>query len=411
MGSIIVAVTGTWTGTLSFTASLDGTNYFSWFGISNTTLGTIQSITSNDQVMFNAAGIQDFRVGSTATWTGIAIVSIVADQAASGLVSPATGNTTGAGAFPVSIQNGPVPVTTTLSSSSSSIQIVPIDFVDTNNQSTANLAASATFNGTTTNCAQYSAIEVFFKASQACTIQVFQSPDGTNFDITDTYTVAANTGDVRPFQPMGQSYKVSVTNNGGITTTFLRLHTTLSIVNNVLPRALTQAGALIVDGSAVTQPISAGTLPLPTLAATSTNQTNGTQQTQITDGTHLGTIKAASTAAVATDTALVVAISPNNSISTTAAINTNGSVTNSTTVGTTATTFTAPTNAVGFVVEAESSNSVNLRYACGTTATTTVGMLLEPGRDSGYIPSKGAVTVCAVSSSAQAASIQWVLSS
>lgn len=157
-----------------------------------------------------------------------------------------------------------------------------------------------------------------------------------------------------------------------------------------------------------------GTISLPTGASTSANQTTlGSQTTKINDGTNTAAVKAASTAALATDPALVVAISPNNSISTTTAVNTNGSASNSTTVtNTAATTFSAPANAVGFVVEAESSNTVNLRYACGTTATTTVGMLLEPGRDSGFIPSKGTVTViCTTAATNQAAGIQWVLSS
>lgn len=42
--------------------------------------------------------------------------------------------------------------------------------------------------------------------------------------------------------------------------------------------------------------------------------TGGTQTTKVTDGTNTATVKAASTAAVATDKALVVAISPNNSL-------------------------------------------------------------------------------------------------
>jgi hypothetical protein len=105
-----------------------------------------------------------------------------------------------------------------------------------------------------------------------------------------------------------------------------------------LANTAANATAIKVDGSAVTQPISgtvtanAGTnlntsaLALETggnLAAiatntgngaTSANQTNGTQQTKITDGTNVATVKAASTAAVATDTAVVVAISPNNTV-------------------------------------------------------------------------------------------------
>lgn len=54
---------------------------------------------------------------------------------------------------------------------------------------------------------------------------------------------------------------------------------------------ITAANAMKVDGSAVTQPISAASLPLPTGAGTSanqttviSNQTNGTQKTQIVDG-------------------------------------------------------------------------------------------------------------------------------
>lgn len=40
-------------------------------------------------------------------------------------------------------------------------------------------------------------------------------------------------------------------------------------------------GPVVVDGSGVTQPVSAASLPLPSGAATSANQTNGNQQTQV----------------------------------------------------------------------------------------------------------------------------------
>ena len=45
--------------------------------------------------------------------------------------------------------------------------------------------------------------------------------------------------------------------------------------------SLNTAGALRVDGSAVTQPVSAASLPLPTGAATAVNQTNGSQVTTL----------------------------------------------------------------------------------------------------------------------------------
>lgn len=167
---------------------------------------------------------------------------------------------------------------------------------------------------------------------------------------------------------------------------------------------------VVIASDQSTLPISAAALPLPTGASTSAlqtsgnttlstiaaNQTNGTQHTIIDSGT----------VAVTQSTSPWVV-----SGTVTASRNTNGQANNSTVVGTSAVTFTPPTNAVGFVVESESSNTINLRYACGTTATTTVGMILEPGRDSGYIPSSATVTVCAVSGSAQSASIQWVMSS
>lgn len=47
---------------------------------------------------------------------------------------------------------------------------------------------------------------------------------------------------------------------------------------------VTMNNALKTDGSAVTQPISAAALPLPALAATSTKQSDGSQKTQIVDG-------------------------------------------------------------------------------------------------------------------------------
>lgn len=207
---------------------------------------------------------------------------------------------------------------------------------------------------------------------------------------------------------------------------------------------------VVIASDQSTLPISAVSLPLPTGAATSANQstqitslasilanqTNGTQETvivgtvplptgaataslQTTGNTSLSSIDtktpalgqalAAASVPVVLTAAQITALTPPTSV--TVNRNTNGQVTNSTSIGTSAVTFTPPTNAVGFVIEAESANAVNLRYACGTTATTTAGMLLEPGRDSGYIPSSATVTVCAVSGSAQSASIQWVMSS
>jgi hypothetical protein len=79
------------------------------------------------------------------------------------------------------------------------------------------------------------------------------------------------------------------------------------------------ADVITVQGIAggTAQPISAASLPLPSGAAQDSTLTGGAQQTKITDGTNVATVKAASTAAVAADKAVVVAISPNNTLAAT----------------------------------------------------------------------------------------------
>lgn len=91
-------------------------------------------------------------------------------------------------------------------------------------------------------------------------------------------------------------------------------------------------------------------------------------------------------------------------------VNPAGQYSQITNLTTAAQTFTAPTGAVGFILEAESGNSVNIRWAIGSVATTAAGMLMEPGRDSGFVPCAANVSVIAVSGSGQSIGIQWVLS-
>lgn len=69
--------------------------------------------------------------------------------------------------------------------------------------------------------------------------------------------------------------------------------------------------ALKVDGSGVTQPVSAASLPLPTGAALDATLTGKAAQFRVTDGTNTSAVKAASTVAAAADPALVVTLSPN----------------------------------------------------------------------------------------------------
>ena len=98
-------------------------------------------------------------------------------------------------------------------------------------------------------------------------------------------------------------------------------------------------------------------------------------------------------------------------VNTREAANANGSIVNTSLTATTASTANVPANAVGFVLEAPSTNTDNIRWCIGGTASTTVGMLAEPGRDSGYIPCAANISVCATVSGTNAFSIQWVLTS
>jgi hypothetical protein len=71
------------------------------------------------------------------------------------------------------------------------------------------------------------------------------------------------------------------------------------------------------------------------------------------------------------------------------------------------TTLTAPTNAIGFVLQNLNTNTTNLRYAIGATASTTNGMQLEPGRDTGEIHSGQNISICPESGTITY-SVQWL---
>jgi len=77
--------------------------------------------------------------------------------------------------------------------------------------------------------------------------------------------------------------------------------------------------------------------------------------------------------------------------------------------GTTAQTITKPANALGFILLGPSTNTDNIRWCIGATASSTNGMLSEPGRDTGYVPCAADISVCATASGTNAVTVQWVL--
>lgn len=200
-------------------------------------------------------------------------------------------------------------------------------------------------------------------------------------------------------------------------------------------KAMTGSAPVVIASDQSAIPVSAASLPLPSGAATeATLSTLNGKVTACNTGAVVVSSSAlpsgASTAAkqpalgtAGTASADVITVQGITSMTpllvngsgstqpTREATNTNGSIVNTALTATTASTASVPGNAVGFVLEAPSTNTDNVRWCIGGTASTTVGMLTEPGRDTGYIPCSANISVCATVSGTNAFSIQWVLSS
>lgn len=161
---------------------------------------------------------------------------------------------------------------------------------------------------------------------------------------------------------------------------------------------------------------------------------------KISDGTNAAAIKAASTAAVATDPALVVAVSPNNTlpanitqvggsaitlgskvsassfpvviasdqgaVATKMPLNSTASAVTNTTITTTPSAITASTNSVEVLVQANDTNTANLRVSIGTTCSSSLGIQLQPGRSETFHTSQN-LSVCSESGT-QTVNVQWL---
>lgn len=106
------------------------------------------------------------------------------------------------------------------------------------NNSTVNLSSGASFTGASESTLGIAAIQVNIKSDQNATIQVQQSPDGINWDIIDSYTVSASTGDGRTIQATASFFRVIVTNTGTAVSTFFRLQVALCPTVEAVPRSL-----------------------------------------------------------------------------------------------------------------------------------------------------------------------------
>jgi len=122
--------------------------------------------------------------------------------------------------------------------------------VDPLNSTTTNLAPGASFIGPAVSDLNYTAIQFTIKSDQLCLIYVDQSPDGTNWDITDAYEAYPTIGTGSSTQLVASYYRIRVTNAGSATTTYLRLQTIQVPFLSSLPRALDDDGFLKTSNQA-----------------------------------------------------------------------------------------------------------------------------------------------------------------
>jgi len=104
---------------------------------------------------------------------------------------------------------------------------IPPNVISTANSTTSNLAAGAVFTGTSEDVSSYAVIQVTVFSSHVSAIDglsLQQSSDGTNWDITDVFTVPATTGKVFSVQASARFFRLVYT-NGATLTTSLRIQT------------------------------------------------------------------------------------------------------------------------------------------------------------------------------------------
>jgi hypothetical protein len=302
--TLVVNVTATPTGTtptLTYTLQeVDPGNLTSVFGSTSTTAA------------INAIGVYTLSLGATVggavkiSWTiGGGSPSFTGVYATTSSKVGTASNTSGA-------------VVVVDASTGTNNSAIPTSSTQVGGSDGTNLQAARVFDADSGAGAQYVLGTVLRKSASGGSVEAGTSSDPLRVDPTGTTTqpvsgtVTANVGTTN-----GLALDATLTGNNQRTR--LTDGTNLAAVKAASTAAVASDPALVVVVSPNNSvAVTAAALPLPAGASTSANQTTlGSQTTKINDGTNTATVKAASTAAVASDTAIVVAISPNNSITAT----------------------------------------------------------------------------------------------
>ncbi len=222
--SAAAVITGVWNATLNIEASCDGGITWTqvWFsnvnpsavalGIPTPTLSTTVNGTYSP---FSASGVTHYRVKASVLSSGTVAVVLTTTSA-------------------------------TPSFMYGSVATVQQVVADPNNSSTTNLPGGGTFEGVATSTLNVAGIQVSIKTDQNCTVYIDQSPDGSNWDITDHFHYYTSFGgEGWTVQAIASYVRVRVTNANATTgTTYFRLQTALCPFVEAIPRSLTDLGNL-----------------------------------------------------------------------------------------------------------------------------------------------------------------------
>lgn len=99
--------------------------------------------------------------------------------------------------------------------------------IDNNNSTATPLNVGQTFVGATTDVSSYPAVVVAVRTDTACTLYVEFSPNGTNWDSSIVYSVAANVNEVHRLTVTRRYFRIRILNNSEANQTFLRAQVTL----------------------------------------------------------------------------------------------------------------------------------------------------------------------------------------
>lgn len=198
--TIRVEVTGIWTGTIATETSVDGGTTWVNQGVHQGAY-TTSSFTAGFVGGANVAGATNFRIRATAAITGTAVVKVIE--------SVNTQSVYIANAAPAG------------------------NIISILNSSVATLLAAATYTGTGEDVSNFSEMRVTVFANVASAtdgLSLQQSTDNSNWDVVDTYTIAASSaGQGKTFVvPRQARYFRVVYTNGGTNQATFRLSTLLN---------------------------------------------------------------------------------------------------------------------------------------------------------------------------------------